>query len=117
MSLYKTQTINHLNVTDERVCKPIPPYFTLLILSNKLNYTSKGEKIKKINQWIYLNLDSRYGIDKRIVLTNEKINTRSKSQNSDAFDLIWYLEWFVGFEKPAEASFFALTCDLLNPKS
>ena len=115
MSLYKTQTINRLNVTDERVCKPIPPYFTLVILSNKLNYTSKGKNIKKINEWIYLNLDSRYGIDKRIVLTNEKINIRSN--NFDAFDLIWYLEWVVGFEKPAEASLFALTCDLLNPKS
>ena len=131
MSLYKTQTINPLNVTDERVVSTIPPYFTKIALNKSTKDAIRSSnpvlavltsKIKAIDQWIYLNLEGRYGIQKQIITTDEKVYIRSGSKKhrggrltqDELFDLIWYIEWQVGFEIPNEASYFALSCKHLN---
>ena len=137
MSLYKTKEINPLNVTDERVVPTIPPYFTKISLnkstkaichpdlfnntrtSNSVSATHI-KKIEQINQWIYLHLEGRYGIQKQIITTDEQLYIRPSSKRSgnltqdELFDLIWYIEWQVGFEQPSEASYFALTCEYFN---
>ncbi len=131
MSLYKTNTINPLNVTDERVVPTIPPYFTKIALNKSTKNAIRSSnpvlavltiKIKAIDQWIYLNLEGRYGIQKQIITTDEKVYIRSGSKKQrggrltqdELFDLIWYIEWQVGFEIPNEASYFALSCEHLN---
>ncbi len=131
MSLYKTQTINPLNVTDERIVPTIPPYFTKIAINKSTKNAARTsnpvlathiKQIERINQWIYLNLEGRYGIQKRIVTTNEQVYIRPASKQrrggrltqDELFDLIWYIEWQVGFEIPNEASYFALTCKYLN---
>ena len=131
MSLYKTQTINPLNVTDERIVPTIPPYFTKIALNKSTKNAIRSSnpvlavltsKIKAIDQWIYLNLEGRYGIQKQIITTDEKVYIRSGSKKhrggrltqDELFDLIWYIEWQVGFEIPNEASYFALSCEHLN---
>jgi hypothetical protein len=118
MSLYKTQTINPLNVTDERVVSTIPPYFTKIAINKNTKNTinpvlaTHTKKIECINQWIYLNLEGRYGIQRQIVTTDEQLYIRPTQD--ELFDLIWYIEWQVGFEQPSEASYFALSCKYLN---
>lgn len=131
MSLYKTNTINPLNVTDERVVSTIPPYFTKIILNKSTKNTIRSsnpvlatltKQIKQIDQWIYLNLEGRYGIQKQIVTTDEQVYITSESKQrrggrltqDELFDIIWYIEWQVGFEIPNEASYFALSCEYLN---
>ena len=130
MSLYKTNTINPLNVTDERVVPTIPPYFTKIALNKSTKNAIRSSnpvlavltsKIKAIDQWIYLNLEGRYGIQKQIVTTDEQVYIRPSSKQrggrltqDELFDLIWYIEWQVGFEIPNEASYFALSCEFLN---
>ena len=131
MSLYKTQTINPLNVTDERIVPTIPPYFTKIAINKSTKGAARTsnpvlathiKQVERINRWIYLNLEGRYGIQKRIVTTDEQVYIRPRSKRQrggrlsqdELFDLIWYIEWQVGFEIPNEASYFALSCELLN---
>jgi hypothetical protein len=131
MSLYKTNTINPLNVTDERVVPTIPPYFTKIILNKSTKNAIRSsnpvlatltKQIKQIDQWIYLHLEGRYGIQKQIVTTDEQVYITSESKQrrggrltqDELFDIIWYIEWQVGFEIPNEASYFALSCEYLN---
>jgi hypothetical protein len=130
MSLYKTQTINPLNVTDERVVPTIPPYFTKIALNKSTKNAARTsnpvlathiKQIERINQWIYLHLEGRYGIQKRIITTDEQVYIRQTSKpragrltQDELFDLIWYIEWQVGFEIPNEASYFALSCEYLS---
>ena len=130
MSLYKTKTINPLNVTDERVVPTIPPYFTKIVINKSTKNAVRSskpvqatylKKIERINQWIYLNLEGRYGIQKQIVTTDEQVYIRPPSKSragrltqEELFDLIWYIEWQVGFEIPNEASYFALSCEYLS---
>ena len=130
MSLYKTQTINPLNVTDERVVPTIPPYFTKIALNKSTKNAARTsnpvlathiKQIERINQWIYLHLEGRYGIQKRIITTDEQVYIRQTSKpragrltQDELFDLIWYIEWQGGFEIPNEASYFALSCEYLS---
>ena len=127
MSLYKTKTINPLNVTDERIVPTIPPYFTKIIINKstksaaRFKASAREKNIERINQWIYLNLEGRYGIQKQIVTTDEQVYIRPPSKQragrltqDELFDLIWYIEWQIGFEIPNEASYFALSCEYLS---
>ena len=78
-------------------------------------------KLFEIEEMTIENLEGRYGIQKQIVTTDEQVYIRPPSKSragrltqEELFDLIWYIEWQVGFEIPTEASYFALSCEYLT---
>lgn len=120
MGLHNTKSINPHNVLNTRKCKVIPPYFTSVIVPVRTTrIESKRKIIKEIDRWIYLNLYGRYCIAKRVMVDyNNKIYinqpTNSQTAYQSPFELLWSLEWTIGFEEPSEASYFILTCSILN---
>ena len=70
MGLYNTRTVNHHNVLNSRRCKTTPPYFTSItipIRSHKIE-SSKQQIIDDLDKWIYLSLNGRYSIAKKIMV-------------------------------------------------
>ena len=91
MSLLK-RDINPLNVLDMRRVSFIPPHFSCMTIDIP-NYWS--ETHKKIDQWIYENLNSRYCL------------TTTQVLNSDRKIVIKYI---LGIEDPKELTLFTLNC-------
>jgi len=123
MGLYNTRTVNPHNVLNTRKCENIPPYFTpVTIPIRSKSFATKLDLVQDIDRWIYLTLNGRYCITKKVLLgfdtkisLNKTIEITSPIKNqTSTFDMLWSLEWVVGFEEPSEASYFVLTCPLLN---
>lgn len=85
MSLAKG-TVNPLNVLGLRRLDFIPKHFTWIRITN--------QDVSKIEQWIYMSLNSRYCIKKTPGIINDKI--------SDVC--------LIGFEDPHDATMLVLTC-------
>jgi hypothetical protein len=124
MGLHNTRTVNPHNVLNSRRCKITPPYFTTItipIRSHKIE-SSKQQIIDDLDKWIYLSLNGRYSIAKKIMVgfdTKISINktvdpTYPIIGHTNTFDMLWSLEWVVGFEEPSEASYFVLSCPILK---
>ena len=124
MGLYNTRTVNHHNVLNSRRCKTTPPYFTSItipIRSHKIE-SSKQQIIDDLDKWIYLSLNGRYSIAKKIMVgfdtkisINKTVDPKHPIIGSvNAFDMLWSLEWVIGFEEPSEASYFVLSCPVLQ---
>ena len=87
--------VNPLNVLDIRKLDYIPEHFETLVIQDALY-------INEINKWIYLNLNCRYAISKKLKL-NESTNKVEVFQE-------------IGIEDPRELIMFSLSCPYLNKK-
>lgn len=123
MGPFNTKEVNPHNVLNTRKCKNIPPYFTAVTIPiRSRNIESKKDTIEEIDRWIYLTLNGRYCITKKVLVGYDSKITLNKSleintpirHQTTTFDLLWSLEWIVGFEEPSEASYFILTCPVLS---
>jgi hypothetical protein len=90
MGLYKG-TVNPLNVLGVRRLNRMPPNFTKIHLKNFFD-------TKSLENWIYLNLNSRFCIKKSTAIDNNK--------------LITVIE--VGIEDAKELSMLTLACPILS---
>jgi hypothetical protein len=90
MGLYKG-TVNPLNVLGVRRLNRMPPNFTKIHLKNFFD-------TKSLENWIYLNLNSRFCIKKSTSIDNNK--------------LITVIE--VGIEDAKELSMLTLACPILS---
>jgi len=123
MGLFNTKEVNPHNVLNTRKCKNIPPYFTAVTIPIRTkSLEAKLEVIEDIDRWIYLTLNGRYCITKKVLVGHDtkitlnktiEINTPIRHQ-TNTYDMLWSLEWIIGFEEPSEASYFVLTCPVLT---
>lgn len=93
MSLSK-RDINPLNVFGMRRINHIPPHFSCLIIDSHWD-----ERIKKIDQWVYINLNSRYCIK-----TTQFLDDKRKI----------YIKCVLGIEDPKELTWLTLKCPYIN---
>jgi hypothetical protein len=82
---------NPLNVLSMRRLNRIPPNFTKIQLKNFF-------EVKELDNWIYLNLDSRYCVRKTSIVDDNKLTTAVE----------------VGIEDAKEVSMLTLACPLLH---
>jgi hypothetical protein len=82
---------NPLNVLSMRRLNRIPPNFTKIQLKNFF-------EVKELDNWIYLNLDSRYCVRKTAIVDDNKLTTAVE----------------VGIEDAKEVSMLTLACPLLH---
>jgi hypothetical protein len=82
---------NPLNVLSMRRLNRIPPNFTKIQLKNFF-------EMKELDNWIYLNLDSRYCVRKASIVDDNKLTTAVE----------------VGIEDAKEVSMLTLACPLLH---
>ena len=86
--------VNALNLLGLRKLKHVPPNFARMTLS--FDYI---HRLRDIDRWIYVNLDSRY-----CIRNVQSVNEENK--------LVMVTE--VGMEDPKELTFLSLSCPYLN---
>lgn len=91
MSLLK-RDVNPLNVLDMRRLTFIPPHFSCMSLTLESYW---DDNVKKIDQWVYENLNSRYCLK-----AYQKLNHERKIVS----------EFILGVEEPKELTLFNLKC-------
>lgn len=95
MSLLK-RSINPLNVLDMRRVSFIPPHFSCMTINIS---NAWSDNTKKIDQWVYENLNSRYCLK-----TIQKLDSQRVIQ----------LKLVLGIEDPKELTIFNLKCPYIN---
>lgn len=88
--------VNPLNVLDMRRLNFIPPHFSCMTLELS---TFWDERIKKIDQWIYQHLNSRYCIKTVQTLDSERKIV---------------IKYVLGVEESKELTLMTLKCPYLN---
>jgi hypothetical protein len=89
----KKNKINPLNVLEVRRVEFCPPYFETVVINPNYNLS------KAVEEWIYENCSSRFYVGNTVELS-ETASFKQKIK--------------IGFENPAELSFFMIACPLLK---
>ena len=81
-----------------------------------LNYADFADFVRQWQTTVAETRNSkRFSADEQVYIRPASKQRRGGRLTQDElFDLIWYIEWQVGFEIPNEASYFALSCKHLN---
>lgn len=87
-------TLNALNLLGVRKVNAMPKHFTKISIGDFI-------EIRKIDMWIYTNLNNRYCIRRK-----GSVDSRNKIIN----------QFQIGFEDAKEATFFMLACPYINKK-